>query len=169
MRFFLVFVCACLCVTYVLLYSLDFSHPQTFDRLYFYSGWIGFACLLLSLISRWKKYLGLLGFFASFVHLWIFIFLDFDLQIEFILIEIQEKTYLLYGLLSFIILAVCALGSIAKRFYFSLLVYISIILALIHIVLIQKVLSSAYLAVIIVTSVLLVYKFWKKVRYRFLK
>ncbi|WP_104743454.1 hypothetical protein [Helicobacter cinaedi] len=164
MRFFLTFVCVCLCVTYAVLYSLDLSHPQTFDRLYFYSGWVGFAFLLLSLVVKWKKYFGLLGFFASFVHLWIFIVLDFDLQIEFIIMDLKEKTYLLYGFVSFALLTLCALGSIAKNFYLSLLVYLSIVLALLHIVFIQKVLSLAYIAAIIVTSVLIAYKFWNKVR-----
>lgn len=128
--------------------------------LYVYSGWIGFILIVASLIifAPFKKSFGILGFISIFIHFLIFLYLDFNFDFALILEELGSKTFLYFGIFSFLFLCICMGATFFKVFRFYYLVYGAIFLASLHIVLIQKVLSLKIIGVFSFVAVLLLYK-----------
>lgn len=99
-----------------------------------------------SLLSGMKKRLGLYAFFYACVHLFIFFVLDFGLNWHSIYLQIIQKTFILPGLIAFVILLAMAITSFQwwkrklarnwKRLH--RLVYLAAILILLHFALAQK-------------------------------
>ncbi|TLD87877.1 hypothetical protein [Helicobacter sp. MIT 05-5294] len=118
-------------------------------KLYLWSGWAIIVCICSSLILphqnshkiAFKKILGIFAFVFSLVHLGIFLVLDFGFDFGFIYLELAQKRYLHFGILSFVCLFVCAVGSFGLFFRLRLfyLVLLALIFGLAHILLIQKV------------------------------
>ncbi|WP_157978180.1 hypothetical protein [Helicobacter burdigaliensis] len=139
--------------------------------LYQYSGWIGFAFIVGSLVvfAPFKKSFGILGFIGILVHFLIFLYLDFNFDFTLILEELRSKAYLYFGIFSFLLLCVCMGATFFGVFRFYYLVYGAIFLAILHILLIQKVLSFKMICVLGVVGVLLLYKVFRAFKKRFFK
>lgn len=134
------------------------SNPAMLDRLYFYSGWITLISLVASLFLPFKKYFGLFALIAGLIHLWIFVWVDFSFQWEFIYEELKQKWYIYVGMASLLLLVACGLGSFFRYFALKSLVYLSIILALIHIILILKKINMSYAISISIIAILVICK-----------
>ncbi|MDE5591548.1 MAG: hypothetical protein K2I63_01115, partial [Helicobacter sp.] len=126
----------------------SFSDPLA--TMYFYSGWISIICLVLSLVifKAFKKGFGYLAFVAAIIHSGIFVVIDFDWQLTLMVEELKTKYYLYFGMASFILLTVCfCLGRYFYKLRLNYVVYIAIILSLIHILMIQKVITFSYMLI----------------------
>ncbi|MEI6289983.1 MAG: protein-methionine-sulfoxide reductase heme-binding subunit MsrQ [Chloroflexota bacterium] len=78
---------------------------------------LSLACTPLSWLMNWKellirrKALGLYGFMYAFIHLFIFLGLDYGFNFNSILKDVGTKTYIILGLLAFLLLLALALTS----------------------------------------------------------
>ena len=81
-----------------------------------------FISILISLIKekinlmKYRKEIGLLGFFYALLHLLNFIVFDASFDFEFILKETIEKPFIYLGMIAFFILLFMALTSTKKLF-----------------------------------------------------
>lgn len=132
-----------------------------------------FISILISLIKekinlmKYRKEIGLLGFFYTFLHLLNFIVFDASFDFEFILKESFEKPFIYLGMIAFFILLFMALTSTKKLFkqynQYHKLVYLALILITIHWIMAQKSLNIEqflFIGLIIIISCL---KFLQKV------
>ena len=107
-----------------------------------------FISILISLIKekinliKYRKEIGLLGFFYAFLHLLNFIVFDASFDFEFILKETVEKPFIYLGMIAFFILLFMAITSTKQLFRkynkYHKLVYLSLILITIHWIMAQK-------------------------------
>lgn len=140
-------------------------------KFYLWSGWAIIGCICASFILphyknpkiALKKILGFLAFIFSLVHLGIFLVLDFGFNFKFIYLELAQKQYLYFGLISFVCLSVCAIGSFGlfHRLRLFYLVLLALIFGLVHILLIQKIISLWLFLVSIMIAILVSYKLLK--------
>lgn len=132
-----------------------------------------FISILISLIKekinlmKYRKEIGLLGFFYALLHLLNFIVFDASFDFEFILKETIEKPFIYLGMIAFFILLFMALTSTKKLFkqynQYHKLVYLALILITIHWIMAQKSLNIEqflFIGLIIIISCL---KFLQKV------
>ena len=107
-----------------------------------------FISIIISLIKekinliKYRKEIGLLGFFYAFLHLLNFIVFDASFDFEFILKETVEKPFIYLGMIAFFILLFMATTSTKQLFRkynkYHKLVYLSLILITIHWIMAQK-------------------------------
>ena len=122
-----------------------------------------FISILISLIKekinlmKYRKEIGLLGFFYAFLHLTNFVVFDASFDIEFILKETVEKPFIYLGMIAFFILLFMMITSSKQLFRkynkYHKLVYISLILITIHWIMAQKSLSIVqfiYIGIILI-------------------
>ena len=122
-----------------------------------------FVSILISLIKekinliKYRKEIGLLGFFYAFLHLLNFIVFDASFDFEFILKESFEKPFIYLGMFAFFILLFMAITSTKQLFRkynkYHKLVYLSLILITIHWIMAQKaisILQFSYIAIILI-------------------
>ena len=91
-------------------------------------------------IVRFRRTLGLIAFFYASLHFFIWIYLDHQLNWEEILKDFYKRTYILFGLIAFLIMSLLAMTSnqwsiqMLKQKWSSLhkLIYPLSILALLH-------------------------------------
>ncbi len=112
-------------------------------------------------LVRYRRLVGLFGFFYALLHLSNFVVLDMELDPVSALEETVDKPFIYLGVLSFAILffmAVTSLPSLFSKYYkYHRLLYAALIMASTHFVMAQKVLSPlqwGLLAVVIVIGVL---------------
>lgn len=133
--------------------------------LYFWSGWICVFLLTLSLIApKYKREIGFIAFVVGILHSGIFVILDFGWNLTLIFAELKQKHYLYFGVLSFLFLMICALGSLwgFQRFKLYFLVYLALGFGLVHLLMIQKILTFNYLVIGVGIGTLVGYKLLKK-------
>ncbi len=124
---------------------------------------IVFISITLSMIKdkinliKYRKEIGLLGFFYAFLHLTNFVVFDASFDIEFILKETVEKPFIYLGMIAFFILLFMAITSTKQLFRkynkYHKLVYLSLILITIHWIMAQKaisILQFSYIAIILI-------------------
>ena len=122
-----------------------------------------FVSILISLIKekinliKYRKEIGLLGFFYAFLHLLNFIVFDASFDFEFILKESFEKPFIYFGMIAFFILLFMAITSMKQLFRkynkYHKLVYLSLILITIHWIMAQKAISIwqfSYIGIILI-------------------
>ena len=122
-----------------------------------------FVSILISLIKekinlmKYRKEIGLLGFFYAFLHLLNFIVFDASFDFEFILKESFEKPFIYLGMIAFFILLFMMITSSKQLFRkynkYHKLVYFSLILITIHWIMAQKSLSIVqfiYIGIILI-------------------
>ncbi len=122
-----------------------------------------FVSILISLIKekinfmKYRKEIGLLGFFYAFLHLLNFIVFDASFDFEFILKESFEKPFIYLGMIAFFILLFMAITSTKQLFRkynkYHKLVYLSLILITIHWLMVQKaisILQFSYIGIILI-------------------
>ena len=107
-----------------------------------------FISIIISLLKekinlmKYRKEIGLLGFFYAFLHLTNFVVFDASFDIEFILKETVEKPFIYLGMIAFFILLFMAITSTKQLFRkynkYHKLVYLSLILITIHWIMAQK-------------------------------
>ena len=107
-----------------------------------------FISIIISLLKekinlmKYRKEIGLLGFFYAFLHLLNFIVFDASFDFEFILKETVEKPFIYLGMIAFFILLFMAITSTKQLFRkynkYHKLVYLSLILITIHWIMAQK-------------------------------
>ncbi len=112
-------------------------------------------------LVRYRRLVGLFGFFYALLHLSNFVVLDMELDPVSILNETVDKPFIYLGVLAFSILffmAVTSLPSLFSKYYrYHRLLYVALVLASTHYVMAQKVLSPLQwelLAVMIFIGVL---------------
>lgn len=143
----------------------EFSDPIA--TLYFLSGWVCVLFLIFSFVSpKLKKQLGLFSFVAGILHSGIFVILDFGCNFDFIFAELGQKYYLYFGVLSLLCLLACAIGSFGgfRRFQLHYGAYLGLIFALVHCLMIQKILTLNYLLIGVGIFVLVGYKFFRAIK-----
>jgi sulfoxide reductase heme-binding subunit YedZ len=107
-----------------------------------------FLSIIISLIKnkinllKYRKEIGLLGFFYALLHLLTFIVLDAQFDLEFVIKETLDKPFIYLGMIAFFILLFMGLTSTKRLFKkynkYHKLVYISLILITIHWIMAQK-------------------------------
>ena len=127
-----------------------------------------FISILISLIKekinlmKYRKEIGILGFFYAFLHLTNFVVFDAQFDLEFILKQTIEKPFIYLGMIAFFILLFLAITSTKKLFKryskYHKLVYISLILITIHWIMGQKSLSLEQFFYITIVLVIIYYK-----------
>lgn len=124
-----------------------------------------FFSIIISMIKskinlmKYRKSIGLLGFFYAFLHLANFIVFDAQFDLNFIIKETFEKPFIYLGMIAFFILLFMMLTSSKQLFRkynkYHKLVYISLFLITIHWIMAQKSLSMEqffYIAIVLVIS-----------------
>ena len=122
-----------------------------------------FISIIISLLKekinlmKYRKEIGLLGFFYAFLHLTNFVVFDASFDFEFILKETVEKPFIYLGMIAFFILLFMAITSTKQLFRkynkYHKLVYLSLILITIHWIMAQKSLSIVqfiYIGIILI-------------------
>jgi sulfoxide reductase heme-binding subunit YedZ len=112
-------------------------------------------------LVRYRRLVGLFGFFYALLHLSNFVVLDMELDPVSALKETVDKPFIYLGMLSFAVLlfmAVTSVPSLFPKYYkYHKLLYAALVMASIHFVMAQKVLSPMQwwlLAVMIFIGVL---------------
>lgn len=110
-----------------------------------------FITITISMIKRWinlikyRRMVGLFGFFYAFLHFLNFFILDAELNLEFVVKETFDKPFIYLGMIAFLILTLMAITSIRvlykKYNKFHKLIYLALILVTIHFIMAQKSLS----------------------------
>ncbi len=126
-----------------------------------------FFTILISLIKKhfnilkYRRMIGLYGFFYALIHFLNFIVLDAELKIDFILKETLDKPFIYLGMFAFLILTFMAITSTNRLFKiyqtYHKLIYLSLILITIHFIMAQKsltILQLFYIAIIILIGYL---------------
>ena len=109
-------------------------------------------------LMKYRKIIGLFGFFYAFLHFLNFVILDAELSISFVIEETIKKPFIYLGMISFLILLFMAMSStknLYKRYNkFHKLVYVSIFTFLLHTIIAQKtVILIDLLFILIVLSI----------------
>jgi methionine sulfoxide reductase heme-binding subunit len=124
-----------------------------------------FFSITISLISKkinlikYRRLVGLFGFFYAFLHLLNFIVFDAEFKIAFIIEETIDKPFIYLGMIAFFILLFMSLTS-TKRLFKKYktqhqFIYLALILITIHFIMAQKsitILQLGYIAMIFILA-----------------
>lgn len=117
-------------------------------------------------LIRYRRMLGLFGFFYAFLHLCNFFILDMDGNLLFAFKETIDKPFIYLGMISFLLLLFMAVTSTKTLFRkyrkYHKVLYIVLLLTTIHFVMAQKSLSVpqyGYLTMIFVIALFKIKKF----------
>ena len=120
-------------------------------------------------LITYRRPLGLAAFYYLCVHLLVYVYLDFALNLEFILIDVTESLFIVVGVVSFLLLIPLAITSttgwiraLGKRWrVLHWLVYPAVILGVVHYLLQVKEITFQLWFYIIAGGVLLAYRIVK--------
>lgn len=129
---------------------------------------IVFVSITLSMIRdkinliKYRKEIGLLGFFYALLHLLNFIVLDAQFDFSFIIKETVDKPFIYLGMIAFFIVLFMAITSTKTLFRkynkYHKFVYLSLLFITIHWIMAQKALSIIQYIYIIFIIILAYYK-----------
>lgn len=96
-------------------------------------------------LIKYRRMIGLYGFFYALLHMLNFIILDMELDIMFAIEETLDKPFIYLGMISFILLLFMSITSV-KRLYkkynkYHKVLYVVLLLTTIHFIMAQKSLS----------------------------
>ncbi|WP_419774737.1 sulfite oxidase heme-binding subunit YedZ [Halarcobacter sp.] len=127
-----------------------------------------FFTICISLIKKhynlikYRRMIGLYGFFYALVHFLNFVVLDAELDVNFLIKETIDKPFIYLGMIAFLILVFMAITSTNRLFRiyqsYHKLIYLSLILITIHFIMAQKSLTLmqfSYIGIIILIG------YWK--------
>ncbi|RXJ75223.1 ferric reductase [Arcobacter sp. F155] len=127
-----------------------------------------FFTICISLIKKhynlikYRRMIGLYGFFYALVHFLNFLVLDAELDVKFLIKETIDKPFIYLGMIAFVILVFMAITSTNRLFRiyqsYHKLIYLSLILITIHFIMAQKSLTLmqfSYIGIIILIG------YWK--------
>lgn len=127
-----------------------------------------FISILISLIKekinlmKYRKEIGILGFFYAFLHLTNFVVFDAQFDLNFIIKETFEKPFIYLGMIAFFILLFMMITSSKQLFRkynkYHKLVYVSLIFITIHWIMAQKSLNIEQFFYITIVLVITYYK-----------
>lgn len=139
------------------------SHPDPLKFLYNMSGlstfWLLITALLIPFfhifglhVRKYSKFLGIFSFFYALIHLLLYLIFESNFSFSFILKEVFDKPFILFGMGLFLVLLVMTLTSTKKLYkrYKKLhqLIYLGLVLGTFHYSMAQKVLGFfEYLAI----------------------
>jgi len=110
-------------------------------------------------LMKYRRMIGLFGFFYALLHLMNFIILDAELDLPFVLQESFDKPFIYLGMLAFIILLFMAITSTKKMYAkynsYHKFVYLALIFITIHFIMAQKsltILQFTYVAIILLLA-----------------
>lgn len=105
-------------------------------------------------LIKFRKLIGVFGFFYAFLHFLNFIVLDAQLDISFIIKQTIDKPFIYLGMIAFFIvlfMAITSTKTLFKKFNnYHKLIYLALILITIHFVMAQKSLTFIQFVYIIV-------------------
>lgn len=124
-----------------------------------------FISILISLfkkqinLMKYRRLIGLFGFFYAFLHLINFVIFDAELDLAFIVEETLDKPFIYLGMTAFFILLFMTFTSSKKLFKkyksYHQLIYLALILITIHFVMAQKsitILQLVYIGMIFIVA-----------------
>ena len=115
-------------------------------------------------LMKYRKEIGLLGFFYVLLHLSNFIVLDALFDFEFVIKETLDKPFIYLGMIAFFIVLFMAITSTKKLFKkYHKFVYLSLILVTIHWVMAQKAISILQFVYILVILIIAYYKLLQQI------
>jgi methionine sulfoxide reductase heme-binding subunit len=132
-----------------------------------------FFSIIISMIKnrinlmKYRKEIGLLGFFYTLLHLLNFVILDAELDFDFVIKETLDKPFIYLGMFAFIIILFMAITS-TKTLYrkynkYHKFVYLSLILITIHWIMAQKAISILQFIYILSILVIGYYKLLQQI------
>lgn len=132
-----------------------------------------FFSIIISMIKnrinlmKYRKEIGLLGFFYTLLHILNFIILDAELDFDFVIKETLDKPFIYLGMFAFIIILFMAITS-TKTLYrkynkYHKFVYLSLILITIHWIMAQKAISILQFIYILSILVIGYYKLLQQI------
>jgi sulfoxide reductase heme-binding subunit YedZ len=132
-----------------------------------------FFSIIISMIKnrinlmKYRKEIGLLGFFYTLLHLLNFVILDAELDFDFVIKETLDKPFIYLGMFAFIIILFMAITS-TKMLYrkynkYHKFVYLSLILITIHWIMAQKAISILQFIYILSILVIGYYKLLQQI------
>ncbi len=132
-----------------------------------------FISITLSLLTKWVKLIkyrrtiGLMGFFYAFLHFLNFFILDAELDFSFVIKETLDKPFIYLGMIAFFILIFMAMTSTKVLFRkfnkYHKLVYLALILITIHFIMAQKSLTMLQLIYILLILSLSYFKLLQQI------
>ncbi|ANV98169.1 hypothetical protein BBW65_04855 [Helicobacter enhydrae] len=159
----------CFWLVFGLAYAVEqkwiFDYVDPLKPLYFWSGWLSFACLLGGLILPNGRFWGLIALVFAILHLSVFVYFDFYFDFVGMLEELSQKYYLYFGLICLIGFVILGGFSFAGKFYPSLVfvVMLCVFFGFLHIIAIQKVVKTSHIVVGSIVVCVLVYKIFQKI------
>ncbi|WP_368029535.1 ferric reductase-like transmembrane domain-containing protein [Arcobacter sp. s6] len=134
---------------------------------------IVFFSIIISLIKdkinlmKYRKEIGLLGFFYTLLHLLNFIILDAQFDFNFVIKETLDKPFIYLGMIAFFIILFMAITSTKKLYKkynrYHKLVYLSLILITIHWIMAQKAINILQFTYILAILVIGYYKLFQQI------
>lgn len=122
-------------------------------------------------LMKYRKNIGLIGFFYAFLHLINFFIFDAQLDFKFVLEETLEKPFIYLGMISFFIILFMALTSTKTLFRkynkYHKAVYIALFLITIHWIMAQKSINEEQFIYLIIAIFIAIAKFLKYILNRF--
>jgi methionine sulfoxide reductase heme-binding subunit len=113
-------------------------------------------------LIKYRKEIGLLGFFYALLHLLNFIILDAQFDFKFVINETLDKPFIYLGMIAFFIIFFMAISSTKKLYRkynkYHKLVYLSLILITIHWIMAQKAISIVQISYIFLILIIGYYK-----------
>ena len=119
-----------------------------------------FFTISISLMKKWinlmkyRKLIGLYGFFYAFLHFLNFFILDAELDLSFVIKETLDKPFIYLGMIAFFILIFMAITSTKKLYRkynnYHKFIYLALILVTIHFVMAQKSLTLLQFSYILI-------------------
>ncbi len=123
-----------------------------------------FVTISLSLIKKWinlikyRRIVGLFGFFYALLHFLNFYILDAQLNFSFVIKESLDKPFIYLGMISIFILFFIAITSTKKLFKkykkYHKLLYLALLLVTIHFIMAQKSISILQLFYVIIILII---------------
>ena len=124
-----------------------------------------FATITISLMKhkmnlmKYRRMIGLFGFFYAFLHLLNFYILDAELDFSFVIKETLDKPFIYLGMIAFLILLFMAMTSTKELFRkyntYHKSIYLALLLITIHFIMAQKslsILQLIYIAMILIIA-----------------
>ena len=134
---------------------------------------IVFFSITISLIKdkinliKYRKEIGLLGFFYALLHLLNFIVLDAQFDFEFVIKETLDKPFIYLGMIAFFIVLFMAITSTKNLFRkynkYHKFVYLALILITIHWIMAQKAISILQFVYILIILIIGYYKLLQQI------
>ena len=119
-----------------------------------------FATITISLITKqinlikYRRMIGLYGFFYAFLHFLNFFILDAELDFSFVVKETLDKPFIYLGMIAFFILIFMTITSTKKLFRkynnYHKLIYIALVLVTIHFIMAQKSLTILQIGYVLI-------------------